>query len=173
MKTFTGARIFLRPMRENDATETYAAWLCDPEVNQYLSTKNATLEELRWYITKKNTQEDTELYGIFLRNGQKHIGTVKLEPIDFSTKKATIGIMIGDKQEWGKGFAGEAMQLLIDYCCTQLGMNEVVLGVLGQNTSAIRAYEKLGFKEVKRELKAVTYPNGIFDQITMSLMCHA
>lgn len=173
METLTGARIYVRKMSERDATGEYASWLNDPEVNRYLETKSATIAELKKYIAGKNAQKDTELYGIFLCDGDRHIGTVKLEPIDFVTKRATVGIMIGDKREWGKGLAGEAIQLLIDYCFTKLKMKELIMGVLAQNAAAIRAYKKVGFKEVKREIGAVIYPNGTFDQVTMSLQTHA
>ena len=169
MMRLDGRRIYLRPMTEKDATDVYTSWLNDPEVNKYLTTKSATVEELREYIAKKNMQADTKLFGIFLKENSVHIGTVKLEPIDTPNKKATIGILIGDKNYWGKGYAGEAMQLLIKYCFENLHMEEVNLGVLAQNTAAMRAYEKLGFKEAKRELGVVHYPNGVFDQVTMVL----
>ncbi len=160
-------------MDERDATPVYASWLNDEEVNRYLATKSATVDELVKYIALKNEQKDTELYGIYLREGDRHIGTMKLEPIDRTAKKATIAIMIGDKREWGKGLAGEAMQLLIRRCFETLGIEEIHLGVVGANAAAIRAYEKLGFKEVSRKQGAVVYPNGTFDQIEMTLIQHA
>jgi ribosomal-protein-alanine N-acetyltransferase len=173
MKTFTGERVIVRPMTEDDATPLYASWLQDEEVNRYLATKGSTTEELKAYIAQKNAQEDTEFYGIFLREDGRHIGTTKLEPIDKVAKAATIGIMIGDKREWGKGLAREAMQLIIQHCFNELGMDEVRLGVLGQNTSAIEAYKKLGFVEVARKPQSVHFPNGIFDQVEMTLKKHA
>jgi RimJ/RimL family protein N-acetyltransferase len=173
MKTFIGTRIYLRPMTEADATERYASWLNDPEVNKFLATKSATVPELREYIAAKNAQAGTLFFGIFLQEDDMHIGTIKLEPIDRVNKKATIAIMIGDKQQWGKGIAKEAMSLLIDYCFSDLQFKEVNLGVLAQNEGAVRAYTKLGFKEVSREVGSVHFPNGIFDQITMTMQNHA
>ena len=160
-------------MTEADATERYAGWLNDPEVNTYLTTKSATVPELRQFIITKNAQPDTLLFGIFLRENSVHIGTTKLEPIDRVNKKATIGILIGDKRYWGKGIASEAMSLLIDFCFSELRLDEVNLGVLAQNEAALRVYTKLGFREIRREMGAVHYANGIFDQVTMIKRNHA
>lgn len=160
-------------MTDSDATPAYASWLNDREVNAYLSTKSATVSELKEYIATKNNSEHAELYGIFLKEKDIHIGTVKLEPIDRTHGWATIGILIGDKRQWGKGIAGEALRLLIKYCFQELHLDEVRLGVLAQNTNALRAYQKIGFKEISRTLGAVRYPNGICDQVEMKLQKHA
>ena len=50
-----------------------------------------------------------------MRESNKHIGTIKLEPIDLETKKAVIAIMVGDKKSWGNGYGGEAMKILLEY----------------------------------------------------------
>lgn len=163
----------MRPLTETDATETYASWLRDTEVNKFLATKHATVESQREFIALKNAQKNAELFGIFLREDTRHIGTIKLEPIDLIAKKATIGIMIGDKREWGKGLAAEAMQLVIAHCFNDLSLTELELGVLAQNRSALRVYEKLGFVETDRKIGAVKYENGVFDQVEMSLKLHA
>lgn len=162
-----GERVYLRALTKADATPVYASWLNDGDINKFLATKSATIPELEEYINKKNSQSDALFFGIFLNSNDQHIGTVKLEPIDIVNKKATIAIMIGDKVSWGKGFAKEAMRVLIDYAFRALKIEEINLGVLLQNENAIKVYKKLGFKEVRRELQSVKYPNGVFDQAWM------
>lgn len=167
---FLGERVSLRVMDECDATERYASWLNDPDVNRFLATKSATVAELRDYIARKNRQTDTLYFGIFLQaNDFPHIGTIKLEPIDLIEKKATIAVMIGDKSFWGKGLAPEAMKILIEYCFQTLGIEEINLGVVAKNIAAIRSYEKLGFREIKRDLAYVTYDDEVHDQVWMEL----
>ncbi|MBI2063443.1 MAG: GNAT family N-acetyltransferase [Candidatus Yanofskybacteria bacterium] len=187
---FVGERIFLRTLGVDDATEEYAGWLNDPEVNRFLATKSATVDELRNYIIKKDEQDDALFFGIFLKDPVRglardevaspkdlgeatsngtHIGTIKLEPIDLAGKKATIAMMIGNKNYWGKGLMPEATKLLINYCFSELGLDEVNLGVLDQNKSAIRAYEKVGFKETHRAPKSVNYSGQVYDHVFMAL----
>lgn len=168
-KTFTSNRLVLRTMKISEATETYASWLNDPEVNLFLETKSATISELIDYISEKDLKPDALFCGIFLKEDGTHIGTIKLEPIKLEQKKATIAIMIGDKQQWGKGYAGESMQLLINWCFDELKLDVIELGAIGKNTAAIHAYEKLGFREVRREIGSVQYRDDIHDHVLMEL----
>ncbi len=168
-ETLTGKHVYLRCMDEADATETYVSWLNDPEINRYLLTKHATVDSQREFIASKNTKDDAMLFGVFLREDAKHIGTTKLEPIDWTAKKATLGMMIGDRQYLKYGLGTETMQMMVDFCFNTLNLEEVNLGALAQNAAAVQSYRKLGFVEVKREIGAIHFPNGTFDQVTMVL----
>lgn len=165
----TGERVYLRALHREDVSDEYARWLNDPEVNKYLATKSADKPSLIEYVNKKNEQSDALFLGIFLRQSSKHIGTIKLEPIDSVNYKAIIAIMVGDKQSWGKGYGGEAMKILMAYAQKELNIRLIELGVVGENTTAIAAYNKLGFVEVNREYKAVQYGEYLYDQVTMTL----
>ncbi len=167
--TLTGPRVTLRILDDSHANERYASWLNDPEVNKFLATKSATIPELREYIAKKHGQKDALFFGVFLKENDLFIGTVKLEPIEPDHRRATIAVMIGDKEYWGKGFAAEAMGLLCDWCFDELGLEEMNLGVIAKNTAAIRAYEKLGFTETKRDTNYIQYGDEMHDQVWMAL----
>ena len=78
-----GDRIYIETLGVPYATEEYASWLEDPEVHMYLETRSATVEELRAYIAEKDASPDALLCGIFLNDDDTHIGTIKLEPIDW------------------------------------------------------------------------------------------
>ncbi|TSC59567.1 MAG: putative N-acetyltransferase [Candidatus Peregrinibacteria bacterium Greene0416_62] len=166
---FESPRLTLRIMEDRDATEEYAGWLNDPEVNRYLATKSATIKELQDYIQKKDLQADALFFGVYLKSNGAHIGTVKLEPIEPAQKRATIAVMIGNKMHWGKGYAAEAMKLLMDWCFNELKFDEVNLGVIAKNAAAIRAYEKLGFVETKREIAYVRYGDELHDHVLMAV----
>ena len=154
-----GRRIYLKVLDEKDATEEYCDWLNDPGVNKYLETKEATIDEVRRYIKDKNNDPNVLFLGIFLKKDSGHIGNIKLEPIDFNDKKATLGVLIGNKKYWGKGMGTEATKLLVDYAFNILDIREVNLGVISENIAAIRVYEKAGFK----------YENKYRDGVIMSI----
>src|SRR5688572_28708640 len=109
-----GPQVGLRELRESDASDAYASWLNDPVVNQYLETRSVALPELRNYIRAKAESPTALLFGIFWKENGKHIGNVKLEPIDRDKGEATMGILIGDKDYWGKGVATETTNLVSD-----------------------------------------------------------
>lgn len=162
-----GARVFLRVLTGEDATEDYSRWLSDPQVNHFLATKSATISELKQYIIAKNERDDCVLLGIFLRDTETMVGTIKLEYIHDARHTADIAIMVGDRSQAGKGLGGEAMQTLIDFAFSDLGLSEITLGVVVQNVGAVRAYEKLGFRETGRKLGVVEYGGTVYDQMTM------
>jgi|TARA_Y100000310_G_C20416415_1_gene684546 RimJ/RimL family protein N-acetyltransferase len=162
-----GDSIDLRTLSEEHATEKYAGWLNDPEVNKYLETRQVTVDELKSYIAEKNTSSNALLFGIFWKEDDTHIGNLKLEPIDHEKSKATLGILIGDKDYWGKGVATEATNLITQYAFTTLGLKEVNLGVISDNRAAIRVYEKCGFTTFKTDPKALDHDGKLFDQVWM------
>lgn len=142
---FYSKRTFLHSLKESHATEEYCIWLKDPVVNEFLNTRDATIEELKDYIKSKNESNNALLLGIFCRKSDKHIGNVKLEPIEDGV--ATFGILIGDKDYWHKGFGLEVTDRVLEYAFNDLKVKTVRLGVLKGHKRAIRLYETIGFKK--------------------------
>jgi len=163
----TGSQIFLRTLTEKDASEAYARWLNDPEVNRWLETRRVTVPELKTYIREKQESPAALLCGIFWKENGQHIGNVKLEPIDFKKKEATLGIIVGARAYWGKGAATEATNLITDYAFSVLGMQAVTLGVIPENKSAIRVYEKCGFTVVHTDPKAMNHDGVLYDRCVL------
>ena len=149
-----GQRIYLRILTVNDASEKYCSWINDSDVNRFLESKKITIKELQEYIENKYNNPNCIFLGIFLKNNNVHIGNVKLEPIDFKEKKATLGILIGEKNCWGKGYATEALKLLINYSFNIIDLKEIDLGVNKKNVGAIKSYQKSGF-EIYEETEKV------------------
>ena len=162
-----GPRLTLRTLEPSDASLEYAAWLNDPVVNQYLETRQATIEDLQKYIQAKLESSNTLFFGIFWIENNRHIGNVKLEPIDFDKGVATMGILIGDKEYWGRGVATEVTNLIVDFAFSTLGLAEVNLGVLSENKAAIRVYEKCGFVVDRIDSKSMNHGGVLYDQVYM------
>jgi aryl-alcohol dehydrogenase-like predicted oxidoreductase len=146
-----GEKIYLRNLTESNASSEYCSWLSDPEVNKNIVTKKTTIEELKKYIKEKNQDPKCLFLGIFYKENNKHIGNIKIEKINFKNKNCDLGIIIGDKNYWGKGIATEATELIVNYGFYILNLNEIELGVTSDNIAAIRAYKKTGFIKVKEE----------------------
>ncbi len=163
-ETVTGLSIFLRELVETDASEAYAAWLNDPKVNRWLETRRVTVPELRSYIRAKRENPDALLLGIFWKQTGQHIGNIKLEPIDRKNREATIGILVGEQNFWGKGVATEATNLAVAYAFSALGMRAVTLGVIPENKPAIRVYEKCGFRRVRIDPKVMDHDGVLYDR---------
>lgn len=149
-----GERIILRILTEKDATEKYCSWINDPDINEYLDSKSITKNELKQYINIRYNDPNCLFFGIFLKQNDIHIGNVKLEPIDFQSGIATLGILIGEKNYWSNKFATETLKTLITYAFNNLNLNQINLGVYKENIAAIKAYKKSGFKIYEEDEKS-------------------
>lgn len=169
-KKIDGEKIYLNILSEKDASQEYCDWLNDEVVNKYLETRQSNMESLRQYISNKFEADDCLFFGIFWKENNKHIGNIKLEPIDFATKKATLGILIGDKNFWGKGLGTEAVNLVTNYAFNELEIDEVNLGVLSDNKPAVKMYEKCGFTTFKVDKEYMNHNGVLYDQVWMKKM---
>ena len=90
--------------------------------------------------------------------------------IDHINRKAMIGIAIGDKTFWNKGYGTGAMRLLLDYAFNLLNLNSIMLGVYAYNEWAIKCYEKVGFKLIGRKREARIICGKKYDVIYMDIL---
>lgn len=143
-----GKKIFLRELNPDlDELEDYLSWLRDVESNRFIESarKDYVMEDLVAYINDKNNSPTAILFGIFNRQTSTLIGTVKLEPIRRDNKTAWVGILIGDPKNHGKGYGFEALDILCEFCNSNLKVNKIFLGVSPDNIPAIKLYKKFGF----------------------------
>lgn len=142
-----GERIYLRYLVPDDVNEAYCLWMNDPVTNKFLESRFYlhTIETLRKYIVDKQAEGLNAFFAIFLKESSRHIGNIKLGPIDPHHHLADIGILIGEQDCWGKGYASEAISLVVAYAFETLGLHKVTAGCYAPNVGAIRAFEKAGF----------------------------
>ena len=142
----TGVRIVLRPLEVEEAP-LLQHWLNDPENHQYLHRWRpvTALEERQW-LEKLHERPEDYVFGIALREGERLIGSCGLHRVSLPNRSAELGILIGDREEQGKGIGAEAIRLLLDYGFGTLGLHRVGLRVYANNVRGIRCYEKAGFR---------------------------
>ncbi len=147
MKPLQTERVYLRELQEEDATETYAGWLNDPDINEFLETRHTeqNTETCRAFIRQCNADPASHLFGIFLRENDKHIGNGKLGALNPYHKTAQLSYFIGDKSEWRKGLAEEAQYALLSYGFNVLKLERIEGGIIELNLAALRVALKNGF----------------------------
>ncbi len=165
-----GDRLYLRDLREEDASLEYLSWLNDEEIKKYLESPKVTeLSQIRDYIKKQRENPNSFFVGIFDKQTNQHIGNVKLEPINWEEKTAVFGTLIGNKNYWGKGYGQEATTVMVNYGFQQLGLKKITLGVIEYNTRAINCYKKVGFvvKEIKPQ--SLEHEGRKYDNVMMEI----
>lgn len=147
--------IVLRSLQPSDATLVYLNWLSDPTINAYLEVRFSppqSVSDLAAFITDVNQSSHTLMLGIFLKEDSRHLGNIKLGPIDRQHQVGDIGFLIGDKEQWGKGYASLAIALLADYAFLHLGLSKLTAGCYAENEGSRRALVKAGFMEEGRRI---------------------
>jgi RimJ/RimL family protein N-acetyltransferase len=126
--------------------------------------------EYEWYNKVLRSNVPTTVFGIELISEKKLIGISVLRNINLINRKAEFAILIGDTEERGKGYSKAATILTLKFGFDMLGLNKVYLFVQSSNNSAIKLYEKTGFK-VEGIFRQSVFKNGKYeDEIIMSIL---
>lgn len=146
-----GDKISLREKRLEDFPDDYA-WRTDDELSRLDATRPIRMsykEYLRY------AREEIEHVGTSSRrlavdtlNG-RHIGNCMYYDINPREGEAELGIMIGDRDYWGKGYGTDAVTALLGHIFTKTHLSRVYLHTLDWNHRAQRSFEKAGFRQVK------------------------
>ena len=165
-----GEKVFLRPLEPSDAA-TVAPWLNAREVNRTLLTcRPFSVQAEIDFITSVSKDSNSIVLGVGLRETEQLIGSAGLDQIDQRHRHARFGILIGEKQFWGQGYATEATRLLIEHAFSMMNLNRVWLHVLAEHPAAIHVYEKIGF-EREGILRQHVFSEGRYqDMLTMAIL---
>lgn len=127
--------------------ENYVSWLNAPEVNQYLESRFVahTIESTRAFVAATLASPNSAFFGIKSHLLDRHVGNIKLGPIDEYHRPGDIGILVGDKAAWGKGIATTAISLITEIARNQLKLRKLTAGCYASNVGSQRAFENAGF----------------------------
>ena len=167
-----GSLIFLRPLERADLNERYLSWLNDPEVTRYTETGifPSTAEDLENYYRGVTGSKNDVMFAVVDKKSGRHIGNAKLGPIHWVHRCATFGILIGEKEFWGKGVGLEATRLMVEYGFDRLNLHRIDLGVFAEHEAAVRCYEQAGFK-VEGRMREDLFQGGEYkDRLWMGLL---
>jgi RimJ/RimL family protein N-acetyltransferase len=169
--TLKGERVLLRPKIDTDA-ELMSLWLHDKEVAEFFAHEDFESSVSREKEFIEDVKEDDTLldFSIINENG-KFVGDIGAELDEFN-KCGDMWIFIGDKSEWNKGYAQEAIKVFLDYFFNKLKYNRMEIQVTDVYEKAVKLYEKIGFKKegLKREAEWNLFEKKFKNQIIMSIL---
>lgn len=147
----TGKKIVLREKGIDDATDDYA-WRVDEELARLDATRPLNMsynDFLRYSKEEMNYPSPrSKRLAIDTLDG-KHIGNCMYYDIDLRQGEAELGIMIGDREYWSKGYGTDSVNSLLDHIFTTTPITRVYLHTLEWNNRARSSFAKSGFREVK------------------------
>jgi RimJ/RimL family protein N-acetyltransferase len=78
---------------------------------------------------------------------EEYLGNAGLSRIDRQNNTAELGIILGNKEHWGKGYGSEAESMIITYGFRTLNLFKIFARIIERNKASIRAAEKAGMEQ--------------------------
>ena len=138
-------RLCLEFFTRDHITQQYVQWLNDPMVVRYSEQRHYrhTHESCECYL--KSFSETTHLFlAISLLNTGEHIGNITAH-IDIYNNIADMGILIGEKKYWGKGYGLEAWKRLCEYLFS-MGIRKITAGTMTSNGGMFKIMQRAGMQ---------------------------
>lgn len=148
---FYGELVRLTSENADTIGKSFSRWYRNSEYYRLLDSDFSLMRSSK--KIKEYVEEDMEkelsnecFFEIRTLDKDQLIGFVGLNDIQWNHGDCWVGIGIGEKEYWGKGYGTDAMRIALRYVFNELNLHRVSLGVFEYNRRAIRSYEKSGFK---------------------------
>jgi len=142
-----GNRIVLREKKLSDARNDYA-WETDHElayldaapiiVSTFSQYQENYAEELRYVMP------NSQRYAVDTVKG-KHIGNCSYYNIDKRKGEAELGIMVGNRRYWNRGYGTDIVKTMVRHIFSEIGLKRIYLKTLESNIRAQQCFQKCGF----------------------------
>jgi RimJ/RimL family protein N-acetyltransferase len=146
--TLTGKLVCLKALETEKHAVALERWVQDSEYSRLLNSEPAAVwpakQMQEWF--EKEFKNDTIIFGIHTLEDDWLIGDTTLGNFDWAAGNAWVGVGLGEREYWGKGYGTDAMRLVLRFAFRELNLNRVSLDVFEYNPRAIRSYERAGFK---------------------------
>jgi len=138
--------VTLRPLEFADIDTLYA-WDSDTELEMLAGWgPKRSREAYRQRYERRITEPEDDLYMFGIEVEERLIGYVQLAMIEPYERRAMVGIVIGDKQMWGRGIGSTALRILLDYAFTVRGLDRIYAETYSFNIPSQRLLERVGFQ---------------------------
>lgn len=173
MFSLVAENIALRALESTDLDFLYQ---CENNINNWIVS--STLVPFSKYILEQyliNSQYDIytnkQLRLIIETNKYKTpIGAIDLFDFDPYHRRAGVGILIENANNRQKGYANEALKLLIDYAFSHLDLHQLYCNILERNTHSIKLFSKQGFQITGQKKEWIKTNKGWENQIFLQLI---
>lgn len=174
----TGGKIVLRAV-ERDDLKFLHEWQNDEEIMRLARsfpdhTTSMTALEAKYEKILKGEEPRRREYIIEETGSSKPLGWASLAihgwPRDGVAQSADLGLAIGEKGRWRKGYGTEVVQLLLKEAFEQLNLHRVAWWTFAENTASLGLARKMGFKEECRMRESVFFDNRYHDSIGLGLL---
>jgi len=152
----------------------YLSWLNDREVTKYFFREdffdtNKKLDYIEQSFIRF-TKEDNKGFFINYLPQNMFVGTITLKNPDRVNRNTNIGIMIGERDLWGKGIGFKSFAILMRYIFKELQFHCIHSSTDRENIAMQKLFKKLNFKETGYLRHIIYYDNKYRDLIIYSIL---
>ena len=172
MNTLKGKNIFLRALELEDIN-----YLFSIENNEkYWSISDSQIPFSKYLLNRYLKNSDMDIYEakqlrLVIADFQNiTIGLIDLFDIDFKNNRAGVAIIINEKMR-SKGFAKEALELLIKYSKTHLSLHQLYCNILEDNTHSVNLFKSVEFKQVGLKKDWIKFDGKYKNEMLLQLIC--
>ena len=143
-----GELVVLREKRVGDAPNDYR-WRTDSELARYDAARPfaATYHDYLALYRDELSYPSPYRHSLAIEDFEgRHIGNAMYYNIDTVRREAEIGITIGERDYWGRGYGADAVKTLVGSIIEATGFRRVYLKTLDWNSRAQRAFTRAGFR---------------------------
>ena len=148
MLTLRGEHIYLRALEPEDLDFVYG--IENDETIWELSNTITPFSKhvLTQYLANAHMDifEAKQLRMVISNNLNEAVGMIDLFDFDFKNKRAGVGIVVKRAEDRKKGFGGEALKLLIQYCKTHLDLYQLYCNISEDNKASLKLFQNQGFE---------------------------
>jgi RimJ/RimL family protein N-acetyltransferase len=173
---FKGGLVRLSAFDPEQLAKAYTAWTRDSELTRLVDAGASALHSTKagTDFFEKMVKEDASanhFFSIRKLDDNRLLGDINLDVInDWGSRDAFVGLGIGDRNDWGKGYGTDAMRIILRFAFTELNLRRVTLTVFEYNPRAIRSYEKTGFCHEGRLRGALLRDGKRWDMLYMGIL---
>lgn len=165
-----GERVRLRRIAEADIAEI-GAWNADLTYQRLLRRgmvyPGNEADVRQWML---NPADDFYPFAITDKADDRVVGVVAIKDVMWSSRQCQFFIGIGRAEDRGRGYASDALRVMLRYAFMEMNLNRVGLEVSAYNADARRLYTRLGFQH-EGTLREFVYRDGVYhDMHIMSIL---
>ena len=170
-----GELIRLSALDADELSKAFTRWSRDSEFKRLLDSNavrmNSEKVAQKW-LEKEIDEQSVNQHWFSIRAlaDDKLLGDIDLFVANWTGRDAFVGLGIGEREFWGKGYGTDVMRVILRYAFTEVNLNRVTLNVFEYNPRAIRSYEKAGFRHEGRVRQFLNKEGRRWDMLFMGIL---
>jgi len=172
---YKGELVRLSAIDKEEMSKAFSRWSRDTEFRRFMDSGVFPMishKNLQSMVEKDLEESSVNQHWFSIRklDNDMLLGDIDLYVYNWSGRDAFVGLGIGEREFWGKGYGTDVMKVILRYAFTEVSLNRVTLNVFEYNPRAIRSYEKAGFRHEGRMRQVLNKEGRRWDILFMGIL---